>query len=261
MTTQAAPSVPDELRAWRRIEARWKALLKESVHSSGSASAIKAVRFLGHILQEQQDPATAPTRVLPPQGYAFLYDAMHSAIAYTRFVDLNRQQRSEAIVRMGRTAFKAIRTRTLAGKIPSREWATFAQDVIRESGTVEPSDRHQTMQDVLGSDLPDTYKFWACKGLVPNDWLDENLQVGLRRLLPPKEHACFPCLPLETHASAEQNMRIVRAYCPEMYTVLAGLVPEQGWTSRKILLRYATELIPHKKTESFPLPDAFEFVP
>lgn len=115
------------------------------------------------------------------------------------------------------------------------------------------------MQDVLDSDLPDSYKFWACKGLAPDDWLDHELQVGLRLLMPQKEHACFPCLPLEDHgASADLNMRIVHAYCPEMHAVLAGLMPEQAWASRKVMLRYAAELMPRKNTQSLALPDAFD---
>ena len=258
MTEQAAPA-QDELRAWRRIEERWKALGKEMTQANRRDHEIKAIRFLGHILQEQQDTTIAPTRLLTPQGYACLYHSMHWVIAYTRFVDLNRQQRSDAIVRMGWTAFKAIRTRTPLGKTPSREWATFAQDAIRRSGAIEPTCRHQTMQDVLDSDLPDSYKFWACKGLAPDDWLDHELQVGLRLLMPQKEHACFPCLPLEDHgASADLNMRIVHAYCPEMHAVLAGLMPEQAWASRKVMLRYAAELMPRKNTQSLALPDAFD---
>lgn len=259
--TMQGPPVQDELRAWRRIEERWKALGKELSPTDTTARAIKAVRFLGHILKEQQDPTLAPTRRLTPQGYAFLYEAIHNAVLYTSFTDLSRSQRQDAIVGLGRAAFKAIRSRMLTGKTPSREWASFAQDAIKGSGAINPACRRETMQDILDCDLPDTYKFWACKGLAPDDWLDEELQVGLRRLLPPKEHACFPCLPLENHALAEQNMRIVRAYCPEMHTVLAGLVPEQSWTSRKVLLRYANELMPRKNTQTFALPDAFEDAP
>ena len=71
------------------------------------------------------------------------------------------------------------------------------------------------MQDVLDSDLPDSYKFWACKGLAPDD-------------------------------------------CPEMHAVLAGLMPEQAWASRKVMLRYAAELMPRKNTQSLALPDAFD---
>lgn len=260
MTTPPLP-VQDELHAWRRIEERWKALGKELSHTNATPRAIKAVRFLGHILQEQQDPTLAPTRRLTPQGYAFLYETIHSAVAYTSFTDLSRSQRLDAIVGLGRAAFKAIRSRMLTGKVPSREWASFAQDAIKSSGAINPACRRETMQDVLDCDLPDTYKFWACKGLAPDDWLDAELQVGLRRLLPPKEHACFPCLPLEDHAMAEQNMRIVHAYCPDMHTVLMGLVPEQSWTSRKVLLRYANELMPRKNTQSFALPHAFDAAP
>ena len=258
MTVQAAPA-QDELRAWRRIEERWKALGKEMTQANRPAREIKAIRFLGHILSEQQDPAIAPTRLLTPQGYACLYHTMHGVMAYTSFSDLNRTQRQEALVRMGTTAFKAIRSRTAAGKTPSREWALFAQDAITASGAVDPVCRRQTMQDVLDSDLPNSYKFWACKGLAPTDWLDDELQVGLRLLMPQKEHACFPCLPLEDHgASADLNIRIVHAYCPEMHAVLAGLMPEQAWASRKVMLRYAAELMPRKNTESLALPDAFD---
>lgn len=236
----ASPLQGDDLVVWRRIEAQWKGVKNAPGHD---APEKRALRFLGQILSvERVTPETRDSNAfnrLSPTGYAFLYTEFARELGY-RFDSFLPIERKRTLLDLGYCAFKAVRKRTIHGRLASHEWELFAQSRI---GAIASSlDRQVTLLDVLDSDLHSTLRFRACKGALAEDWLNPEIKSRLEKLLPAQEHARFPTLPWKsTSGQADTNMALVHAYCPELYAVLTALAPVSAWESRKTMLPLAMQ--------------------
>ena len=244
----------NELAAWRRIEADWVATKKRP---GSHSTAARAIRFLQRVLDHERAAPASPNS-LSTTGYSFLYGEMATEIGRASFYGLTRPERRLALVELGYCAFKAVRQRTLNGRLASREWELFAQHSIA-SGT-DTAMRQETLIDVLDSNLTDTFRFGASKGAHPSDWLVPEIKDRLLPLLPTQEHARFPCLPWQEGAiGTATNMSVVNSYCPQLYGVLAGLAPASAWEKRKEMLPLALEFTPNKAVSlGIDLPSDFD---
>lgn len=240
--TRRATAPQDDLVAWRRIEVAWKGAQRAS---GQRAAGTNAVDFLHEALIAENTQPKNPEG-LSPLGYAFMFHEFVRQVGYMGWSTFDRATRQKAIVDLGHCAYRAIRHRTLAGRLASREWELFAQSAI--GSLVLPIERQATLVDVLDSDLHETYRFWASKGGLPSDWVVPDVRVRMELLLPPQEHARFPALVwTDGPKSAQANMAVVQAYCPQLYTVLAGLAPSSAWAKRKEMLAFALPFMPKKE--------------
>ena len=244
MKTRPATAPPgDELVAWHRIESAWTTVKSASGHR---AAGTDAVDFLHETLTAENAQPENPDR-LSAWGYAFMFHEFVHQLGYASWNTFDRATRQKAIVDLGHCAFRALRCRTLAGRLASREWELFAQGAV--GSLTSPIERQATLVDVLDSDLHETYRFWASKGGHPTDWVIPDVRARMELLLPRQEHARLPALVwADGPQNAQTNMQVVQAYCPQLYTVLAGLAPSSAWGKRKEMLAFALPFMPTKET-------------
>lgn len=122
----------------------------------------------------------------------------------------------------------------------SQFWLTTLSSSFEEMSVPNGS---RVLFAMLASELTDKTKLLACKLADPRSWLDEDIQPGLRALLPSDDLLCYPELPfavpnrgLPFAAVGSINRRLAQSYCPSLIPFFEVGVADDQWTQRNIVL-------------------------
>ena len=258
MATKKPLAIPvgQDPKGWSDIRSAW------SRHQVASQGGYEMEILRDFVVATLADLERDPTR-LSPQAYARFFDTMSALAPWRKFGTYQQNVRMPIMIALGMLAERSGAEKVQSGRGVAAEYMrqmTLAFDGMLFSSSKDTTIAQDFLQ-FLQSPLCDLFKLRISKNFTfPETWLQPEIIVHLRPLLPEKPKDAFKFFPWDPMNPAS-NKSMVSTYLPEAYTLLDLSLPDDAWEQQDLVTKALAAIAPSRKQKAnsvaFDLPSDF----